>query len=134
MPEEAPDPVRALLTEAARQILESLHPLPAQTAPVVVKVEGLDALVTITVVPGGVRAVSRLSPCERDCLAVLSRAGRRLTGTEIMDALARHGLRWSQVTVWRSLARLHKRGYVDNSKTAPQGYVLIACPPLPFTA
>jgi len=128
---EEKDPVRAFLESEARRIEEALAKLGPLRSALSVKVEGRAALLTVSVVPGGARATSRLSPCERAVLAVLAKAASRMTGPEVLRALDAAGLRWSEVTVWRSLSRLHKAGYVGNSRCAPQGYWVIACPSLP---
>ena len=79
----------------------------------------------------GPPAEGELTPCERDVLAVLERAGKRLTTQEVLQALAR----WAQEepehlhgdsTVTRALAELCRRkGLLSNRRdTYGRGYGL----------
>jgi hypothetical protein len=120
--------VRSLLEQHTLQLLAGLAALPPLKTTLTVKSDGAAYVVSVTAIPGGVRAAAKLTPCQRDVLAALSKATRRMTGTEILADMDRVGVRWSEVTLWRSLSYLVKLGYIDNSKTAPQGYRLVASP------
>lgn len=122
------DPLQAFLERQVRQILEELATLPPAKSVLTAKIDGSAYIVTLSIIPGGTRASAKLTPCERDILVVLSKAVQRMTGPEILAALLRVGIRWSEVTLWRSLAHLAKLGYVHNQKKSPQGYRLIASP------
>jgi hypothetical protein len=128
MPLDDQDLMRSFLEQHALQILAGLAALPSLKSTLTVKSDGAAYVVSVTAIPGGVRAAAKLTPCERDVLAALSKATRRMTGREILAAMDGVGVRWSEVTLWRSLSHLVKLGYIDNSKTAPQGYRLVASP------
>jgi hypothetical protein len=120
--------MRSFLEQHALQILAGLAALPSLKSTLTVKSDGVAYVVSVTAIPGGVRAAAKLTPCERDVLAALSKATRRMTGRKILAAMDGFGVRWSEVTLWRSLSHLVKLGYIDNSKMAPQGYQLVASP------
>jgi hypothetical protein len=128
MPLDDQNLVRSLLEQHTLQLLAGLAALPPLKTTLTVKSDGAAYVVSVTAIPGGVRAAAKLTPCQRDVLAALSKATRRMTGSEILKAMDRVGVRWSEVTLWRSLSHLVKLGYIDNSKTAPQGYRLVASP------
>jgi hypothetical protein len=128
MPLDDQNLMRSFLEQHALQILAGLAALPSLKSTLTVKSDGAAYVVSVTAIPGGVRAAAKLTPCERDVLAALSKATRRMTGREILAAMDGVGVRWSEVTLWRSLSHLVKLGYIDNSKTAPQGYQLVASP------
>lgn len=120
--------VRSFLEQYAHQVAAGLAALPPLQTALTVQSDGAAYTISVTAIPGGVRAAAKLTPCERDALIVLSKATRRMTGVEILAALDGVGVRWSEVTLWRALSHLVKLGYIDNSKTAPQGYRLVAAP------
>jgi hypothetical protein len=120
--------VLSFLEQHVRQVAAGLAALPPLQAALTVKSDGAAYVVSVTAIPGGVRAAAKLTPCERDALAALANATRRITGREILAAMEAVGVRWSEVTLWRALSHLVKLGYIDNSKTTPQGYRLLASP------
>jgi hypothetical protein len=128
MPHDDHTLTRSFLEQHALQILAGLAALPSLKSTLTVKSDGAAYVVSVTAIPCGVRAAAKLTPCERDVLAALSKAARRMTGRKILAAMDGVGVRWSEVTLWRSLSHLVKLGYVDNSKMAPQGYQLVASP------
>ena len=128
MPLDDQNLVRSLLEQHTLQLLAGLAALPPLKTTLTVKSDGAAYVVSVTAIPGGVRAAAKLTPCHSDVLTALSKATRRMTGTEILAAMDQVGVRWSEVTLWRSLSHLVKLGYIDNSKTAPQGYRLVASP------
>jgi hypothetical protein len=83
--------------------------LPLKTT-LTVKSDGAAYVVSVTAIPGGVRAAAKLTFCERDALVALAKATRRMTGTEILAAMDSVGVRWSEVALWRSLSHLVKLG------------------------
>jgi hypothetical protein len=124
--------LRALLECEAMKIGERMADFASVRSAQVVKIETSDALISIAVIPGGARAGARLSPCERDILLLLSKATGRMTTSEILDALARCGIRWSEATVKKYLSRLaNDLGYIESRRRTPCGYRLLACPILP---
>jgi hypothetical protein len=120
--------VRAFLEQQVHQVAAGLAALPPLQAALTVKSDGASYVVTVTAIPGGVRAAAKLTSCERDALAALSKATRRITGREILTMMEGTGVRWSEVTLWRALSHLVKLGYIDNRKMTPQGYRLLASP------
>src|SRR5829696_5225543 len=51
-----------------------------------------------------------MTPCDRDCLELLRRAQLPLTAEQVRDALEKQDVGvYAEITVKRSLARLHKR-------------------------
>jgi hypothetical protein len=120
--------VRSFLEQYVHQVAAGLADLPRLQAALTVRSDGAAYTISVTAIPGGVRAAAKLRRCERDALTALSTATRRMTGTEILAAMDRVGVRWAEVTLWRALSHLVKLGYIDNSKTAPQGYRLVASP------
>jgi hypothetical protein len=126
-----PDPhateaARAAARAAAAALSSSLHTVPE--LPVVERALGVDVIITVAVVPRCGRGAERLTPCERDVVAVLQKAVRRLTEPEVAGELDRHGLRYADVTIRRALARLVRLGYAESSKRAPRGYLLVLPP------
>lgn len=115
---------------AARSLLVQLAGSPPPAGPVVERLLSADLVVTVAVVPRRTRGAVRLTPCERDVIAVLQRATRRLTEPEVAGELARYGLRYASVTIRRALAHLVHLGYCDSCKRAPRGYLLLSLPPL----
>jgi hypothetical protein len=128
MPLDDQNLVRSFLEQHVHQVAAGLAALPPLHTTLTVKSDGAAYVVSVTAIPGGVRAAAKLTPCERDALAVLTKATKRITGREILKAMDNIGVRWSEVTLWRALAHLVKLGYIDNSKTTPQGYRLVASP------
>lgn len=61
--------------------------------------------------------------CLRDICLVLRQAGRRLTTTGILDALAKGGLGWGEATVKFTLSAAVEAGILTNDQKAnPRGY------------
>ena len=120
--------VRSFLEQHVHQVAAGLAALSPLQSALTVKSDGATYVISVTAIPGGVRAAAKLTPCERDALAALSKATRRITGREILTMMEGAGVCWSEVTLWRALSHLVKLGYIDNSKTTPQGYRLLASP------
>jgi hypothetical protein len=66
-----------------------------------------------------------LIECDRNCLTLLARMQRPLSGCRICKEIERQGLGiWGVVTVKRSLAKLKRLDLVCNSRRRPRGYFL----------
>jgi len=76
--------VRSFLEQHALQVAAGLAALPPLHTTLTVKFDGAAYVVSVTAIPGGVRAAAKLRPCERDVLGALSKATRRITGREIL--------------------------------------------------
>lgn len=67
----------------------------------------------------------RLSASERDIVAVLRKAGRRLTTARILSALEEAGLPASEGMLKQTLAAMRRHGLLTNDRNAdPPGYGL----------
>jgi hypothetical protein len=61
-----------------------------------------------------------LTPCDRDCLALLAQVQEPLSGVRARRELEKRGIGiYGVATVKRSLAKLKRMGLVTNSRTAP---------------
>lgn len=129
------DPILARLRELAGPLLED--PLLADPSAVTLLTLATPTrTLTIRVGPPRVEPPDPdgrpLTPCERDALTVLVRAGRRLTTSRVLEAMevarlaaARQGsdrFDHGESTVRQALTRLTKDRLLESSRVAPRGY------------
>jgi hypothetical protein len=117
----------ALLEDQARHALGRLLSSGTPQAEAVVAAQGgWTLLVSLFPTPPlGPEADHDLTPCDRDCLRILSVADRPLPADRVRNELESRKLAiWGLVTVKRSLAKLKKLGVVFNSHKLPRGYYL----------
>src|SRR4051812_12916119 len=109
------DPVRALGATCAREYLQALQGTGEAPRPdaAVQSGGGWTVLVIAFPPPAGGGAPPGLTPCDRDCLALLAQVSEPLSGARVRRELKKRGLpAWSIATVKRSLAKLKRLGLV----------------------
>lgn len=74
-------------------------------------------------------AVPELTLCERDILAVLEAAERRISTAEILRRLEAAGKQHGDSTVQKALARLVRLGRTTASRRTPRGYAVFPLVP-----
>jgi hypothetical protein len=115
---------RSLVDGYARQCLEDLGRADAAPRPEAAVVADGCWTVLVAVLPTPAElSVPGLTECDRDCLLLLAQAPEPPSAARIRRDLEKRGLAvWSEITVQRSLARLHKQhGLIANSCRAPRG-------------
>ncbi len=72
-----------------------------------------------------------LTLCDRDCLGLLAQAQQPLSAARVRRQLEVQNVAiWAEITVKRSLAKLHRLGLLANSRKSPRGYWLLGNFPL----
>ena len=70
-----------------------------------------------------------ISPIALDILKVIEESPVPLTGTRLLEAMARRGMEWSRTSVENHLASMIRDGTLENPGTAkPRGYRIPATP------
>jgi hypothetical protein len=128
-----PDRLSAILRAHVHALLAELADAGVVPQPDVASGRGADWRALLLVLPNSPgRPLPPLTGCDRDCLAVLGRAGEPLSAARVRRALRDGTLgvrrRWGLATVKRSLARLKADGWIRNARTGRRGYYLETCP------